>query len=343
MLPPPLASDRPAACSAADAADGAAGRRTGNGTARPVAAAMTLVTLLVALALLAGGQAQAQTQPESRSPPRSAAQAVPLPGAPATPLAVPLPGTPAAPLAVPATPDGQAELTFIAGLYRAGDDYRAESEALRFLYAHPRHSQRPAVELARAKLYYRAGRYREANLMLYSLLDRYPADEVARDARRLLTFSQLRLDAPDRAAETADALAAPGGGGDTVPSLAELRDLAGPPPDGVDADAAERWSTWLPGTGFLVAREPGKAAVGVTLNLALLGAVVASARDDNTPAALLFLMLEGLLWQGGRSGARQDAEALNQRLRERRSTDWLARHGEPELLGVGLTVHFGGG
>jgi hypothetical protein len=70
---------------------------------------------------------------------------------------------------------------------------------------------------------------------------------------------------------------------------------------------------------------------------------VASARSDNTPAALLFLMLEGLLWQGGRSGARQDAEALNRRLHERQLAGWLAQHDEPALLGVGLSLPFGGG
>jgi tetratricopeptide (TPR) repeat protein len=236
-----------------------------------------------------------------------------------------------------AAADALPELAFIERLYREGDGYRAESEALRFLQVRPHDPHRPAVELARAKLYYREGRYGEANLMLYSLLDRFPRDDAAQDARRLLAFAHLRRGELARAAETADALVPPG---QPAPSLAEL---AAPPPGAVDADAAERWSTWLPGSGYVLLDEPGKAAAGISLNLALLGAAVASAHQDNAPAAALFLVLEAMLWQGGRSGVRQDAEALNRRLRERRTDAWLAGHGEPELIGVGIALPFGGG
>ncbi|HKI99606.1 MAG TPA: hypothetical protein VKB51_14120 [bacterium] len=250
---------------------------------------------------------------------------------PATYSPAPVPG-----VQPPVADDAEAELAFIERLYREQDDYRAETEALRFLHYRPHDPHRPAVELARAKLYYREGRYREANLMLYSLLDRHPQGETAEDARRLLTFSQLRLGQIGRAAETVDALALPG---QPPPSLAAL---GAPPPGTVDGDAAVMWSTWLPGSGFAKLGEPGKAAAGISLNLTLIGAAVLSAQDNNAPAALLFLVLESMLWQGGRSGVRQEATAINRRLREQRLNDWIADHGESQLLGVGIALRFGG-
>jgi hypothetical protein len=307
-------------------------RRTNRLPWRTLPAALLAAALLLAALLLAAPRLQAQ-------PVLPANPAAPA-DAPASSAAAASPTSPAAPPAASRAAGSAAalpELAFIERLYREGDGYRAESEALRFLHAHPRHPQAPAVELARAKLYYRDGRYGEANLMLYSLLDRHPRDETAQPARRLLTYSHLRLGEPAEAAETVDALAPPGG---AAPSLAEL---AAPPDGAVDADAAARWSSWLPGSGYLLLGQPGKAAVGMTLNAALIGAAVVSANAANAPAAALFLVLEGLLWQGGRSGVRQDAEALNARLRARRTDDWLARHGEPELLGVGIALRFGGG
>lgn len=245
----------------------------------------------------------------------------------------------AAPGAGPPREAAGAQLAFIERLYRDGDAYRAESEVLRFLYDYPRHPRAPDVELARAKLYYRDGRYPDARFMLISLLDRRPRGAVADDARRLLTFAQLRLDAPRRAAETAASLGAPGR---PAPTAAQLDALFTPPPDAVEPEAAVAWSTWLPGSGYFLLGEPGKAATGLTLNLALLGATVYAAQKDNVPAALLFLFFEGLLWQGGRSGVRQDAEALNRRLHDRRLDGWMAAHGEPDLLRVGITLRFGG-
>jgi tetratricopeptide (TPR) repeat protein len=287
---------------------------------------LTALTLLALLAgWLAGGGEAARAQ-----------GLVSPAAAPALPPAVAA-GGPEAPAQGPAGEASLAELAFIERLYRAHDDYRAETEALRFLHYHPADPRAGAVELARAKLYYREGRYREAQLMLYSLLDRHPGSDAAQDARRLLTFAHLREGRPALAAETADALAVPG---QPAPSLAEL---SVPPPGAVDPQRAETWSTWLPGSGYATLGEPGKAAVAVSLNLALLGAAVLSAQDHNAPAAALFLALEGLLWQGGRNGAREEAEAINRRLREQRTERWTAAHGEPALLGVGLSLRFGGG
>lgn len=232
--------------------------------------------------------------------------------------------------------DAAGELSFIETLYREGDAYRAETEVLRFLHNHPAHPQRDAVELARAKLYYRDGRYRESQLMLYSLLDRFPQGEAARPAFRLLAFTQVRQGNLETAGQNLAALAGsrkpPGG-------LAELAN----PPGTVDAERAVRWSTWLPGAGFYLVDEPGKAAAALGLNLAFIGAGVASYRAEATGAALLFLLVEAALYQGQRKATREAAVRWNARLRAERTDAWLAGHGEARLLSVGLEAHFGGG
>jgi hypothetical protein len=239
-------------------------------------------------------------------------------------------------------PDGNGgapALRLIEGLYREGESYRTESEILRFLHEHPGHPRTGRVELARAKLYYREARYPEAERMLFSLLDRHPRDPAVPDARTLLAFSQVRQgrwrDAERWLGPSPGAGAAEGG----VPPPAELAD---PPAGTVDADGAVAWSTWLPGSGYFLLDQPGKAVTGLTLNLAFLGAALLFAQDDNPGAAALFLVFELMLYQGGRAGVRQDAEALNRRLRERQTADWLARRDEPRLLSFGVTLRFGG-
>ena len=249
-------------------------------------------------------------------------------------------GTPLLP-SDPAWDDGPAaQAAYIERLYGEGDAYRAESEVLRFLQAYPADPRVPAVALLRAKLYYREGRYPDARLMLYALLDRHPQDPVTADARRLLTFTHLRLGEPAAAAQVAQ----------EPPPLAGLA-LAGTglaaldqdPPGTVDPGTAVAWSTWVPGSGYFLLGQPARAAAGVTLNLALLGATAYAVREDNLPAALLFLVFEAMLWQGGRSGVRQEAMAINARLRTEQLEGWLRTQGEGSLLGVGLSVRFGGG
>ena len=78
----------------------------------------------------------------------------------------------------------------------------------------------------------------------------------------------------------------------------------------------------------------------MTLNLALLGATAYYARENRPGAALLFLFFELMLWQGGRSGVRQDAEAINRGIQQRRVDAWLRRQGEPALLQFGMTAGF---
>ena len=233
-----------------------------------------------------------------------------------------------------------AQLAFIEQLYQEGDGFRAESEVLRFVQRFPGDPGRTAAELARAKLYYRDGRYGDARLMLYALLDHDPPQAVRSEARRLLTFAHLRLGQTAQAAETLDALALPG---QSPPDPALLAPLRLPPAQAVDVDAAVTWSTWLPGSGYFLLGEPGKAVTGLSLNLLLLGATALAVQRDNLPAAGVFLLLEGLLWQGGRSGVRQDGEAYNARLSAQRLEQWLVERGEGALLRVGVTLRFGGG
>ena len=276
-----------------------------------------LVVLLAPLFLVAPFPGTLPGAPESVQ--WAYGQEAPLPTPPPTP---PLPADP--------------ELRLIESLYREGDGYRAETEILRLVHFHPRHPQRPLAELARAKLYFQAGRHRESDLMAFSLLDRFPRSRAAAPARRLLAFSMVRQGHYEAARPHLAYLA---GRGEPVPTLAEF---AGPPPGAVDPEAARAWSTWLPGTGYFLLDQPGKAAAALSLNLALLAAAVQFTRDDNPGAGLLFLVFELMLWQGGRDGVRQDAEKINRRLRERRADDWARRHGEPELLRIGFQVAFGG-
>ncbi len=238
-------------------------------------------------------------------------------------------GIPCARAQPPAPPPS--ELGFMDELYRERDGFRAESEALRWLHDHPRDPAQPAVELLRAKLYYRERRYPEADLMLYSLLDRFPNAEPAGEARRLLAYSQLRQ---GRVAESGRqvALAQP-----DAPSLALLE---APAPAALERERAVTWSTWLPGAGFFVLGEPAKASAAVSLNLLATVAAVLSYRQGNAPAALLFALVEVALYRGGREAVGEEADALARRDTQRRTEQWLRAAGEPELLSVGLRLRF---
>jgi len=230
--------------------------------------------------------------------------------------------------------------------YRSGDLYRAETEILRGLHGTRGDENKVAWELARAKLYYRAERYRQADLMLYSFLDRHRGDPLLPVAARLLTFSQVRQAQWDEAERWWPLGQAVGPGAlgleDSTPRI-QASSPAIPredPPGWVDPESAERWSTWLPGSGFFVADQPGKAVGAMTLNLVLLGAAVEFARAERPAAALLFIFLEALVYQGGRNGAREDAQALNQALRDRQTGLWLSGQGEAILLQVAFEHRF---
>jgi len=220
---------------------------------------------------------------------------------------------------------GSARLGFIESLYRERDDFRAESEMLAFLSEAPGHPLRPDVELARAKLHYRAGRLADADTMLLSLLDRTPKGLVAEDARRLLGFSWLRQ---GRLAEAQPLLTG-------EPDLAPLLE---PPP--YAADRAVAWSTVLPGSGFFALGEPIRAATALGVNLLLLAGSVLSYDQHNVPVALLFLAAEAAFYDGGREAVREEAARLNDHWLGVRQEGWLARSSAPRLMATAFEAKF---
>ncbi|MBI4083253.1 MAG: hypothetical protein HY423_11650 [Candidatus Lambdaproteobacteria bacterium] len=228
------------------------------------------------------------------------------------------------------------DLAYIESLYQAREAFRAETEMLRFLAAHPESAQRNEVELARAKLYYREGRLGEATVMAISLFDRAPRTAAGRDAERLLALALIRQ---GRLAEAGARLGALASAGEPAPSLEVLR---GAPPGALDPERAVAWSTWLPGAGFLLLDQPAKAATALTLNLALLGGAALAYLQDNPGAALALLLIEIALYRGGREAVREAAGEVNRRLDRERVESWARRHGEGELLAVGFRIAFGG-
>jgi hypothetical protein len=219
----------------------------------------------------------------------------------------------------------QARLGFIESLYQAGDGFRAESEVLSFLFESPDHVQRSEVELARAKMYYRAGRLADADVILLSLLDRRPRGTIAEEARRLLGFSWLRQ---GRVPEAQPLLSG-------EPDLSAVLE---PPP--YRADRAVTWSTALPGSGFFLLGEPGKAATALGVNLLLLAASFVSYDQHNVPVALVFLAVEAAFYAGGREAVREESDRLNERWSRDRRQEWLARSSEPRLMATAFAAKF---
>lgn len=228
------------------------------------------------------------------------------------------------------------QLELIESFYREGEDFRTETEILRFLHLHPEHPRRGAVELTRAKLYYREGRYSESSLMLFSLLDRHPGGEAADQAGRLLSFSLLREGRLEEAGQPPALL--PGLEGEAEP-LDELRE---PPAGAVPPERAVAWSTWLPGTGFFLLDQPGKAAAAMGLNLFFIAATALAWQEQLYGAALIFLITESALYRGGREAVREAAGERLTRLQKERTGNWLRERGEDKLLRVGLRIDFGG-
>jgi hypothetical protein len=247
---------------------------------------------------------------------------------------------PAALPAQDAEPDAPAsaetQLGFAERLYREGDRFRAESELLRFAHDFPADPHRGAAELARAKLYYQEARYREASLMLYSLLDRYPRDEAAPSATHLLLLSQVQSGGLDAAGQTLLRSGLPAAEAATLAALRE------PAPDAVDPGTAVAWSTVLPGTGFFLLDQPAKAATALTLNVAFLAGTVIAYRQQNYGAALVLALVEIALYGGQREAVRQEAESILARQDRERREAWAEAHGEKELLAVGIEIKFGG-
>lgn len=264
--------------------------------------------------------------------------AAPLPAQTAAPLPAQTVESGESPPGVfPANAEGARLLSLIESHYQRGEAFRAETEVLRFLNENPSHPALGDVELLRAKLYYLEGRYGESSLMLFSHLDRHQRHPTARPAAGLLALSLVREGRLEEARRYLPALRQPGA---PPPSLELLRR---PPPNAVDPDAAVMWSTFLPGTGFFTLGEPGKGFAGLGLNLLLTAAAVVSFEEEQPVAGLLFLIAEIALYRGGREAVREAAEAqLMARERERRGI-WARRQGEGQLLGLGLSMKFGGG
>lgn len=228
----------------------------------------------------------------------------------------------------------EAQLHWIESLYAAGDDFRAESELLRFLHDFPQHPRRAEAWLVGAKLYYRAERWEEASSRLRAILQAESGAAVRAEAFRLLVFSRLHeghwesarnLESAWRPAETAP-----------LP-LSALQDA---PPAAVDVDQAVLWSTLLPGAGFFVLERPGAAWGALGLNAGLLwGSTAAYAQNMPGAAALLFLLELGL-YLGGREAVREAAERHNATLHKAQLQAWLEREGEKRILQVGFAFSF---
>ena len=229
-------------------------------------------------------------------------------------------------VAAGADPDRQVGL--IQALYREGQSFRAESEVLRFVYENPDHPRRDGVELVRAKLFYREGRYRESTVMLFSLLDRYPSGKAAPEAGRLLALSLLR---EGRLVEAETRLRASGSEGRATLAASRL-----PPPGTVSPERAMAWSTRLPGSGFFLVDQPGVATAAIGLNLLFAGATVAAWQADLRGAALVFLLVEAALYRGGREAAREAALGHNAALERAAVENWAREQGEAEILRVAL-------
>jgi hypothetical protein len=116
--------------------------------------------------------------------------------------------------------------------------------------------------------------------------------------------------------------------------------LKAPAAAALDSDRAVLLSTVLPGSGFFVLGEPAKAASALSLNVLALAGAVITYRQGNAPAALLFVLVEYVLYTGGREAVREEAEALARRELRQRTGQWLRAAGEPDLLRVGLTLRF---
>jgi len=228
------------------------------------------------------------------------------------------------------------QLGFAEQLYREGARFRAETELLRFAHEFPHDPRRGAAELARAKLYYQEGRYRETSLMLHSLLDRFPRDEAALPATRLLLLSEVRSGDFDGAEAALRRLGAPES---EAEALAALRR---PIADAVEPGTAVAWSTVLPGSGFFLLDQPGKAVTALTLNVAFLAGTVIAYQQKNQGAALVLALVEIALYGGQRAAVRQEAESLLARRDQERREAWAQSHGEQELLAVGFQLKFGG-
>jgi len=236
----------------------------------------------------------------------------------------------------PGLSPSERQLGFAESLYQEGERFRAESELLRFVHDYPADPLRGAAELARAKLYYQEGRYREASLMLHSWLDRFPRNPEAPSARRLLLLSEVRS---GNLAGAEDLLGRMRGSEKERASLAELRES---PPNAVDPGAAVAWSTVLPGSGYFLLGQPGKAATAMSLNLGFLAGAVIAYQQHNTGAALALALVGIALYGGQREAVRKDAEALLAARDRERRREWALDRGESELLAVGIELRFGG-
>ncbi len=240
----------------------------------------------------------------------------------------------AGPAAAESAARGADTLGLIEAYYQEGDGFRAETEVLRFLAAKPSHPRRAEVELVRAKLFYREGRHAESSLMLFSQLDRFPRSPAARQAGRLLAFSLIREGRLDEA----EPWLRRGGTEEPAPSLGKLRAM---PEGAISPGAAVAWSTWLPGTGFFVLDQPGKAFAAIGVNLFFLAAAAASFNSDLPGPGLIFLLAELAIYRGGRNAVRDAAEAQIARARRGQTERWLQRQGEAKLLSVGLRLPLG--
>jgi len=270
------------------------------GPAQQFCRAAALVLLLV---LASGGLIPPVVQ---AVPPRSAAEDLRPPDPLALPLLPPQPQP-----AAGGKGSGDRDLQFVESLYRAGDSFRAESEILRLLHRRPGDPLGPRLELARAKLYHRAGRYGESRLLLLSLLDRHPGSQAAPPARQLLELGRMRLEPP-----------AP--------------DSPAAPPGSISPQRAVRHSTFVPGAGFMLTGQPGKAALTLGLNLAFLGGAWWALQSGLPGPALMLALMDVSLYQGQRNAAREAALRHNERLLgvylEKRGME----SGERELLSQAL-------
>jgi hypothetical protein len=219
----------------------------------------------------------------------------------------------------------RARLGFIESLYGEGDDFRAESEILAFLHEFPDSPLRPQAELVRAKLYYREQRYADADVMLLFLIDRNRDAPASRDARNLLGFSWLR---EGRVSEAVPLL-------NREPSLTPLLE---PPP--YDADRAVAWSTVLPGSGFFTLGEPARGVTALSLNALFIAGAAISYDQHNVPAALIFLIVEGAFYAGGRTAVREEAARLNDGWMAQRRDAWLSQSSEPRLMATAFEKKF---
>ena len=210
------------------------------------------------------------------------------------------------------------QLKFIKKLYDHKNYYRSISEILSVKFEFPQTSEKRKLDLYLLKNYYRLKEYQSIEILASKMLSEKEISsekQINRQPSLILIISLLQQGEEKRAQHAWETYFK-NGADDLFPTSDKLPGLINP-------DRASFYSGILPGSGFLLSEQYGKAFVSFALNLIFISGSYQAFTQKKYGISGLLVFFEISWYFGGKKASAESARQFNDQHIRRRQQIWI--------------------